>query len=216
MAPQISVLLAFRQPVLTIGVRHVLTPHQDMEIVAECATFSGALRALKKHRPRVAVAGSAICEGESAMLQRLAEASPETRVALFCTRSGDLPQHALLQGASAVLPPESAPEQVVECVRTLASGRRWRAPARLRANSVGSSRSAVSQPSATVLAKLSVRERQIAHAVATGKRNREIAEAFGISPGTVKLHLNRIYAKIGVNSRLDLFRKLVSEANYPL
>jgi DNA-binding CsgD family transcriptional regulator len=52
--------------------------------------------------------------------------------------------------------------------------------------------------------------------VATGKRNREIAEAFGISPGTVKLHLNRIYAKIGVNSRLDLFRKLVSEANYPL
>ena len=213
--PPVSVLLAFKQPLVMSGVRNALAVHDDLRIVAECATLHGTLRAVKKHRPRVVIAGSGICEEDLSSLEGLALAAPDTRIALFCMRSADILQHALLHGASAVLPPDTGPEHLLECVRALAGGKHWRPPAKLRAAG-DRPRTGAREASTTILAVLSVRERQIAHAVATGKRNREIAEAFGISPGTVKLHINRIYSKLGVNSRLALFRKLLSEANLPL
>jgi DNA-binding NarL/FixJ family response regulator len=163
----------------------------------------------------VVIIGTGLCDAQRAGLEALALAAPNTRLVLFCTHGGDVPEHAILQGASAVLPPEAGPEHLLDCVHALAAGRRWRAPAKLTKNGPRSPRGR-RPATVTVLAALSVRERQIAHAVATGKRNREIAEAFGISPGTVKLHLNRIYSKLRVSGRLELFKKLVSEANFPL
>jgi DNA-binding NarL/FixJ family response regulator len=214
MPPPVPVILAFRHPVVAIGVRTVLAAHDDIQIVAECSTIGGTLRAVRKHRPRVLIIGVGIWTGHEAAIEALIQASPDIRVAVFCTQLSHLPEHALLQGASAVLPGDSGPEHVVDCIRAIAAGRRWRAPARL-GRSNGAQRPDTDRRAAitTVLSVLSIRERQIAYAVATGKRNREIADAFGISAGTVKLHLNRIYAKLGVNGRLALLRKLVSEAN---
>jgi DNA-binding NarL/FixJ family response regulator len=215
MAPPVAVILAFKQPLLAIGVRSVLAGRDDIQILAECSSLPGTVRAVKRYQPRVLVAGTGICDAQHSALETLARTAGETRIALFCTEHGDVPEHALLQGASAVLPPDSGPEHLIECIHAVSAGRRWRAPSKLLGNA-GRARAMAPAATATVLSALSVRERQIAHAVATGKRNREIAEAFGISPGTVKLHLNRIYSKLGVNSRLALFKRLVSEANFPL
>jgi DNA-binding NarL/FixJ family response regulator len=51
---------------------------------------------------------------------------------------------------------------------------------------------------------LTQRERQMAHAVARGLRNREIAAEFGISEETVKKHLATIYGKLAINGRVQL------------
>jgi DNA-binding NarL/FixJ family response regulator len=51
---------------------------------------------------------------------------------------------------------------------------------------------------------LTVRERQVAHAVARGLRNRQIAQEFGISEETVKKHLATIYGKLGLSGRVAL------------
>ena len=57
----------------------------------------------------------------------------------------------------------------------------------------------------TVFAEpLTVRERQVAAAVARGLRNKEIAEELGISAETVKRHLASIYGKLAVHGRLAL------------
>ncbi|MFD2671279.1 helix-turn-helix transcriptional regulator [Marinicrinis sediminis] len=50
---------------------------------------------------------------------------------------------------------------------------------------------------------LTRREQQILMLLATGVSNREIANEMHISIGTVKIHLNRIYAKLGVRSRVQ-------------
>jgi two-component system nitrate/nitrite response regulator NarP len=54
------------------------------------------------------------------------------------------------------------------------------------------------------LAALSPREQSVAALVSEGRRNREIAESLGISEGTVKVHLYRIYEKLGVSNRTEL------------
>jgi DNA-binding CsgD family transcriptional regulator len=48
---------------------------------------------------------------------------------------------------------------------------------------------------------LTPRERQILDLVAIGDSNREIAARLYISPGTVRIHLERVYKKLGVRSR---------------
>lgn len=49
---------------------------------------------------------------------------------------------------------------------------------------------------------LTQREREVLDLVATGATNAAVAEALVVSPGTVKKHLDNIYAKLGVDSRL--------------
>jgi DNA-binding NarL/FixJ family response regulator len=51
---------------------------------------------------------------------------------------------------------------------------------------------------------LSPRERQVARYVALGMRNAEIAAALGITTGTAKLHVHRIFKKVEVRSRREL------------
>jgi two-component system, NarL family, nitrate/nitrite response regulator NarL len=63
---------------------------------------------------------------------------------------------------------------------------------------------AIDQPERDRLAKLTARERQIFECVALGKRNKEIAEQLGISEGTVKVFLHRIYEKVDVTNRTEL------------
>jgi len=51
---------------------------------------------------------------------------------------------------------------------------------------------------------LTQRERQMAHAVSRGLRNRQIAKEFGISEETVKKHLATIYGKLALPGRVAL------------
>lgn len=51
---------------------------------------------------------------------------------------------------------------------------------------------------------LTRREREMAHAVSRGLRNRQIAVEFGISEETVKKHLATIYGKLAINGRVQL------------
>lgn len=55
-------------------------------------------------------------------------------------------------------------------------------------------------------------ERRVAELVAAGNTNREVAAALFLSTRTVEGHLSRVYGKLGVRSRVELARKLASEA----
>ncbi len=61
------------------------------------------------------------------------------------------------------------------------------------------------------MAQLSDRERQIAHAYASGDGYRRIAERLFIAPSTVRTHLATIYRKLGVSSKLELHKALQGE-----
>jgi len=56
------------------------------------------------------------------------------------------------------------------------------------------------------LAALSPREREVFHWLAQGKANEEIATILGISPHTVKNHLDHIFQKLGVHNRVEAVR----------
>lgn len=65
-------------------------------------------------------------------------------------------------------------------------------------------------------ALLSVREAQVARAVAVGRSNREVADLLFISERTVKAHLSAVFEKIGVRDRLQLVLRLAASADLEL
>lgn len=56
---------------------------------------------------------------------------------------------------------------------------------------------------------LSEREREVAWLILRGHSFREIAQALGIAPGTVKNHRKRLYARLNINSQGELFRQFM-------
>jgi DNA-binding CsgD family transcriptional regulator len=56
------------------------------------------------------------------------------------------------------------------------------------------------------LAVLSRQERRVLSELVDGARSPEIAAALGVSPGTVRTHLNNVFGKLGVHSRLEAVR----------
>ncbi len=60
------------------------------------------------------------------------------------------------------------------------------------------------------MADLTVREHEILKFLGQALTNKEIAQAIGVSPETVKSHLQRIYAKLGVSNRTEAMRLFYS------
>ena len=59
---------------------------------------------------------------------------------------------------------------------------------------------------------LTRREYEIAVMASRGLANKEIARELGVSDGTIKLHLHKVYRKLGIRSRYGLIAQLASDA----
>ena len=120
--------------------------------------------------------------------------------------AGELGEEELLElvrlGVRGAVPKETAPEALVRCIRTVQAGGQWlegqvagRVVERLIAGGGANGR----LPNG-----LTPREAELVQLVRQGLRNKEVATRLGISEGTVKIHLHRIYEKLGVTGRVEL------------
>lgn len=117
---------------------------------------------------------------------------------------------ALDAGARAYAHLFAVPAQFEEIAVVLKHGGWWLGPDLMRAASrVVSHLSRDDQPS--LLEMLSMREREVAHAVSSGLSNKEVAQTLGITERTVKAHLGAMFEKLGVRDRLQLALRLAGE-----
>lgn len=117
---------------------------------------------------------------------------------------------ALDAGARAYAHLFAVPTQFEEIAVVMKHGGWWLGPDLMRAAS-----RVVSHVSPPVhqgaLDMLSVRECEVARAVASGLSNKEVAQTLGITERTVKAHLGAAFEKLGVRDRLQLVLHMASE-----
>ena len=126
-------------------------------------------------------------------IEQIRTFDPAASIVILTTYQGDEDVYrALRAGAKAYLLKDSGPDQLTDCLRTVASGKQF-LPAAV------ASKLAERQTSSP----LSRRELEILAHLATGKSNKMIARSAAIEVGTVKFHVNNILAKLNVGSRTE-------------
>jgi DNA-binding NarL/FixJ family response regulator len=101
-------------------------------------------------------------------------------------------------GAHGYLLKDEAPDTIVQAVIATATGALWLSP-----SIAGPVRQRVLGQEAADVTALTARERELLRHIVAGSTNAEIAEALQVREQTIKNYVSRLYAKLGVHSRVE-------------
>jgi RNA polymerase sigma factor (sigma-70 family) len=199
-----TLVLADDHALILDGLERLFEREPDIQVVATCQTGAETLRAVRAHRPDVAVLDLRMPEpGGLAVLRFLRDEGLPTRaVILTAAIEDDEVVEALQLGVGGVLLKAMAPKLLVQCVRKVARGEQW-----LEKQSAGRVLDKLLQREAGTreLQKvLTPREFEVVRLVVEGLPNKEIAAQLHVSEGTVKVHLHNTYQKLEVQGRMEL------------
>ncbi|WP_179500056.1 response regulator transcription factor [Streptomyces sp. WZ.A104] len=184
------------------GLNLILGAASDIEVVA-CCDGAEAVDRVRNGRPDVLLLDIRMPEVDGlTVLRRVAALPSAPAVAMLTTfDAGEYVGDALRAGAAGLLMKNTAPEQLVQAVRVLASGGRILAPEATGVVIEGYLSAARGAPDSTVA--LTDRERQVLALVGAGLSNREIARELRLSHGTVKDHVSSVLCKLGGVNRVQ-------------
>ena len=204
----IRVVLADDEQLLRVGFRMILDAHEDFDVVAEAGNGREAVAAALSHRPDVLVMDVRMPELDGiAATETITRECPEVRVLILTTF--DLDEYAfagLRAGASGFLLKNAPPDELVAAIRSVAAGDAVVAPrvTRRLLDAFAQRLPTVAQAARVErLAHLTDRERDVLQAIALGQSNHEIAGSLCLSDATVKTHVSRILAKLGLRDRVQ-------------
>ncbi|PRY31654.1 response regulator [Umezawaea tangerina] len=201
----LRVLLADDHAMLRSGMRAILDTQPDLDCVGEVADGRAAVAEVARLRPDVAVLDIRMpkLDGLSATEAILAAPDNRTKVVVLTTYDSDeYVYRALNAGASGFLLKSLPPEELIGAIRVAARGDALIDPSvtqRLVARFASSIAPATSAPG---LEQLTVREREVLLLVAAAYTNAEIAAELHVGDETVKTHVSRILAKLGLRDRV--------------
>jgi DNA-binding NarL/FixJ family response regulator len=200
-----TVLVADDQTLVRSGFRMILGS-AGISVVAEAADGAQAVKEALRHRPEVVLMDIRMPELDGLEATRQILAAPATsgcRIIMLTTF--DLDQYvyaALTAGASGFLLKDVTPEQLVNSVRTVQAGDALLAPSITRRLVERFAPRAAPALHAS-LSELTPRELEVLRLLARGLSNAELAAELSLSEATVKTHVARILAKLGLRDRVQ-------------
>ena len=200
----VRVVVADDQELVRAGLRRILTTRRGVDIVGEAPDGRAALDLVRTLQPDLVLMDvrMPVLDGPAALreLRRMGSALP---VLVLTTYDDEQVLAAALRaGANGFLLKDSAAEDLLRAVRTVAAGGSWLDPAVTGQVLAGYRSAALEQaPTAAPPDLLTPREQEVLVLMARGASNAELAERLFLSEGTVKTHIGRIFAKLGVRDR---------------
>jgi DNA-binding NarL/FixJ family response regulator len=203
----IRIVLVDDQELVRTGFRMVLDAQPDMTVIGEAADGLAAVEFARSHSADVMVMDARMprMDGVTATRQ-IRQAGDRPRVLMLTTF--DLDEYAfaaLKAGASGFLLKDVPPEELLFAIRAVHSGDAVVAPSTTRRllDRFAPMLPAGDTQAASELEELTERERQVLILVAQGLSNAELARRLFVSEATVKTHVGRILAKLGLRDRVQ-------------
>jgi DNA-binding NarL/FixJ family response regulator len=202
----ISVLIADDQDLVREGLRMLLDAERDITVAGEAGTGTQAIAAARRLDPDVVLMDVRMpdMDGIEATAQ-LVRAGSRARILMLTTF--DLDKYvfqAMRAGASGFLLKDASPSQLATAIRTVSAGGALLAPPITRRLIEDFCRRPPPDGAADRAAQLSQRELDVVRHVAQGRSNAEIAGQLYLSQATVKSHIARILAKLGLRDRVQI------------
>ena len=201
----ITVVVADDQTAVREGLALILSLLDDVAVVGEAADGEQALTLVAEHSPDVVLMDLRMprVDGVQAT-ERIRAAHPATQVVVLTTFADD--EHilaALRAGARGYLTKDAGRVQIAQAVRAAAAGQSVLDP-QVQERLLAATQAAA--PAPALPDDVTAREAQVLELIAAGLSNREIAERLYVTEATVKSHINRLFAKIGVRDRAQAVR----------
>jgi len=195
----IRVVLADDHPIVRDGIRNLLTDSIGIEVIGEAEDGEEAYRQVIENTPDVLLLDMELPGIHGVDLtKRLIEEGIKVKIlALSSYNDKGYISEMLALGASGYLIKDEIPKNIVDAIRGVAHGEQgW-----------------VSREVAAILSKMAIegdtnheltdREEDVLKLVVQGKTNREIGYELEISEKTVEKHLNNVFEKLNVRSRVE-------------
>jgi DNA-binding NarL/FixJ family response regulator len=205
--PPIRIVLVDDQALVRAGFRMVLEAQPDMHVVGEAADGLAAIDLAGRLHADVMVMDARMprLDGVEAT-RRIRLAGELPRVLMLTTF--DLDEYAfaaLKAGASGFLLKDVPPEELLFAIRAVHSGDSVVAPSTTRRliDQFAALLPSARPDAPTELDDLTEREREVLMHVAQGQSNQEIAHLLFLSEATVKTHVGRVLAKLGLRDRVQ-------------
>ena len=201
----IRVLIADDQEVVRKGMSTLLAYQKDLQIVGLAAHGEEAVAMTRDFSPDVVLMDirMPVCDGIEAT-RKIRDSGSAARVLVITTFDDDeLVIQALLAGASGYLLKDSPSEQIASGIRSVFDGNSvlgQDAISKIVAH-LGSIKPNRKQMNLKSL--LTEREREVLNLIGLGKNNKEIAQTLGITEGTTKNHVSKIFGQIGARDRIQ-------------
>jgi DNA-binding NarL/FixJ family response regulator len=214
----VRVLLVDDDPLVRSGLKMMLAGAQRIDVVGEVDDGRGVLAAVDSHHPDVVLMDIRMPELDGIAATRLLRGQPRPPAVLVLTtfHADELVLSALRAGAAGFLLKDTPPEELVRAIEAVHAGDSILSPTvtRTLVELVAGDADADErhEHARRGLATLSAREHDVALAVGRGLSNAEIAAELFMSVATVKAHVSRLLAKLGVDNRVQI-ALLVQEAN---
>ena len=174
------------------GIRRIVALQPDMVVVAEASNGVEAVEQFQRHKPDVTLMDLQLpsMNGHEA-IKAIRRLQPDARVVVLTMYFGDEDVYRAIEaGVMGYILKDTVPDDLIHVIREVHAGRRSVPP---EIEAVLDARAM--QPS------LTAREFQVLQLLATGKRNKEIASALGISADTTNAHVKSIFQKFNVHDR---------------
>ncbi|MCC2273910.1 response regulator transcription factor [Streptomyces sp. ET3-23] len=203
----VRVFLLDDHEVVRRGIQDLLDAEDDITVVGDAGTIAQALVRGPALRPDVAVLDVRLPDGDGITVCRELRSRMPGLACLMLTSfdDDDALLDAIMAGAAGYVLKQIKGSDLVTAVRTVATGQSMLDPAttaRLMTTLRGA-QDAGSEPEDERLADLSPRERDILALIGEGLTNRQIGERLFLSEKTVKNHISRLLAKLGVERRIQ-------------
>lgn len=191
-----TVVVVEDHPLVASGIAALLDVEDDLAVVACCGSIRDAVRAVDEHRPDVVLLDERLPDGRgSANVGRLIASSPACRVLVVSAEpEAVLVRDALAAGCAGVLSKSGSATDLVRAVRSVAAGGVWFSADVLAG--------AVVRLAGRPDARLTRREVEVLRLLAEDLAKAEIARRLHLSANTVGNHVQNLYAKLGVRTRL--------------
>lgn len=188
----IRIMCVDDHPLMHKGISGLIKSQPDMTIVGAVAKASDALPGFREKMPDITLMDLRLPDGNGidAMISILKE-YPKARIIILTMFEGDVEiQRALKSGACGYILKNMPPEDLLQVIRNVHSGKKRLHPV-IAANLADH----LSDEN------LTPRETEVLQLVSAGNRNREIANRLFVSEETVKGHLRNIFVKLGADDR---------------
>lgn len=202
----IRVMLVDDDPIVRMGLRHMLSVAPDIEVVSEVSDGDEVIRGVQAHRPDVIVLDVRMARMGGLEAVSAVKARPEAPKVLMFTvfDHDDVAGRAIGAGADGFLLKTASPEEIRKGIRDVAAGLGAVSPktaaqlfTMVREDSVSVQRA----EAAHLVAGLTEREQEVVGGLARGLSNAELARELFVSETTVKTHLGSAFAKLRVDNR---------------